>query len=128
ATPPWHDAMLEIRGPAVRDVQDSFAQRWNDPTPLDHRNPYRRVLQRRADMPSHADPLPPLAPPPPDAGPHHVQVLRTYAAKRPEYPFAPHGERTIARAYEHAFTCARRLIYIEDQYLWSDVVAATIAT
>ena len=128
ATPPWHDAMLEIRGPAVRDVQDSFAQRWNDPTPLDHRNPYRRVLQRRADMPSHADPLPPVAPPPPDAGPHHVQVLRTYAAKRPAYPFAPDGERTIARAYEHAFTRARRLIYIEDQYLWSDVVAATIAT
>ena len=42
--------MLEIRGPAVRDVQESFAQRWNDPTPLDHRNPYRRMLQRRADI------------------------------------------------------------------------------
>ena len=39
ATPPWHDAMLEIRGPAVLDLQESFAQRWNDPTPLDHRNP-----------------------------------------------------------------------------------------
>jgi phosphatidylserine/phosphatidylglycerophosphate/cardiolipin synthase-like enzyme len=86
------------------------------------------MLQRRADMPSHADPVPPLAPPPPAAGPHHVQVLRTYAAKRPAFPFAPHGERTIARAYEHAFDRARQLIYIEDQYLWSDVVAATIAT
>src|SRR5947209_1124128 len=128
ATPPWHDAMLEIRGPAVRDMQESFAQRWNDPTPLDHRNPYRRMLQRRADMPSHVDPVPPLTPAPPATGPHHVQVLRTYAAKRPAYPFAPDGERTIARAYEHAFTRARRLIYIEDQYLWSDVVAATIAT
>jgi phosphatidylserine/phosphatidylglycerophosphate/cardiolipin synthase-like enzyme len=128
ATPPWHDAMLEIRGPAVREVQDCFAQRWNDPTPLDHRTPYRRMLQRRADMPSHADPVPPPAAPPPAAGPHHVQVLRTYAAKRPAYPYAPRGERTIARAYEQAFTRARRLIYIEDQYLWSDVVAATIAT
>src|SRR5947209_4382476 len=128
ATPPWHDAMLEIRGPAVRDMQESFAQRWNDPTPLDHRNPYRRLLQRRADMPSHVDPVPPLTPAPPATGPHRVQVLRTYAAKRPAFPFAPHGERTIARAYERVFARARRLIYIEDQYLWSDVVAATIAT
>ncbi|HMC71497.1 MAG TPA: phospholipase D family protein, partial [Mycobacteriales bacterium] len=127
ATPPWHDAMLEIRGPAVRDVQESFAQRWNDPTPLDHRNPYRRMLQRHADMPSRAEPVPPLAPAPPAIGPHRVQVLRTYAAKRPAFPFAPQGERTIARAYEHVFSRARRLIYIEDQYLWSDVVAATIA-
>jgi len=55
-------------------------------------------------------------------------VLRTYAAKRPAFPFAPHGERTIARAYARAFARARQLIYIEDQYLWSDVVAATIAT
>jgi len=127
ATPPWHDAMLEIQGPAVLDVQKSFAERWNDPTPLDHRNPYRRLHQRRADMPSHAGPLPPPAPAPPPAGPHRVQVLRTYAAKRPAFPFAPGGERTIARAYEHAFARARRLIYIEDQYLWSDVVASTIA-
>ena len=128
AAPPWHDAMVEIHGPAVRDVQDSFAQRWEDPTPLDHRNPYRRMLQRRADMPSHAEPLPARAPAPPAAGSHQVQVLRTYAAKRPAFPFAPQGERTIARGYERAFAQARHLIYIEDQYLWSDVVAATIAT
>ena len=37
--PPWHDAVLEIRGPAVADVLETFLQRWNDPTPLDHRNP-----------------------------------------------------------------------------------------
>jgi len=127
ATPPWHDAMAEIRGPGVRDVQDSFAQRWDDRTPLDHRNPYRAALQRRADMPRRADPVPALSPPPPAAGPHVVQILRTYAAKRPPFPFAPHGERTIARAYERAFSCARRLIYVEDQYLWSDVVASTLA-
>ena len=52
-----------------------------------------------------------------------MQILRTYPAKRPVYPFAPQGERSIARAYAHAFTRARTLIYIEDQYFWSDVVA-----
>ena len=127
ATPPWHDAMVEVRGPAVRHVQDSFAERWNDPTPLDHRNPYRAALQRKADMPRRVPPLQDPAPAPAAAGGHVVQVLRTYAAKRPRFPFAPEGERSIARAYERAFAQARKLVYIEDQYLWSDDVARTIA-
>ena len=55
----------------------------------------------------------------PDRGNHAVQVLRTYPAKRPPYPFAPDGERSIARAYIKALRRARRLIYVEDQYLWS---------
>jgi len=48
-----------------------------------------------------------------------VQVLRTYPARRRAYPFAPQGERSIARAYLKAFSRARRLVYLEDQYLWS---------
>ena len=127
ATPPWHDAMVEIHGPAVRDVQESFAQRWDDPTPLDHRNPYRALLQRRADMPRHVEPLPDRAAAPPVAGDHAVQILRTYAAKRPAFPFARDGERSVARGYERAFANARRLVYIEDQYLWSTLVARTLA-
>jgi phosphatidylserine/phosphatidylglycerophosphate/cardiolipin synthase-like enzyme len=124
--PPWHDAMLELRGPVVGEVEAAFVERWNDPTPVDHRNPYRRWRQRRADMPPAA---PPLSPPTPAVGDghHRVQVLRTYGRKHPAYPFAPQGERTIARAYEHAFRRARRLVYIEDQYLWSAAVAATLA-
>lgn len=125
-TPPWHDAMAEIRGPAVAHVLDTFAERWDDPTPLDHRNPYRAVMHRLAGMPRHPEPLPERWEPPPDVGPHHVQLLRTYPAKRPAYPFAPDGERSIAKAYSRAFTRARRLIYIEDQYFWSDVVGTTL--
>ncbi len=126
-TPPWHDAMAEIRGPAVAHVLDTFAERWDDPTPLDHRNPYRAVMHRLVGMPRHPEPLPERWDPPPDAGAHQVQILRTYPAKRPAYPFAPDGERSIARAYARAFSRARRLIYIEDQYFWSDVVADTLA-
>lgn len=125
--PPWHDAMVEIRGPAVIDVLATFLQRWNDPTPLDHNNPYRRMLQRAARMPRHATPLPDVVTGQAVAGPHQVQVLRTYPFKRPPFPFAAEGERTIARAYEHAFARATRLVYLEDQYLWSDVVARTLA-
>lgn len=126
-TPPWHDATVEIRGPAVAHVLDTFAERWDDPTPLDHRNPYRAVAHRLARMPRHPKPLPQHWEPPPVAGPHQVQILRTYPAKRPAYPFAPDGERSIAMAYSRAFARARRLIYIEDQYFWSDIVAATLA-
>jgi phosphatidylserine/phosphatidylglycerophosphate/cardiolipin synthase-like enzyme len=126
-TPPWHDVMAEVRGPAVGDLLDTFAQRWDDSTPLDHRNPYRLVVHRLARMPRHAGPLPDPVGPPPEAGEHEVQILRTYPAKRPAYPFAPEGERSIARAYQHAFARARRLIYIEDQYFWSEVVARALA-
>ena len=56
-----------------------------------------------------------------------VQVLRTYPAKRPPYPFAPEGERSIVRAYRKAFERARTLIYVEDQYLWSSDVSALFA-
>ncbi|MFN8192790.1 MAG: phospholipase D family protein [Nocardioidaceae bacterium] len=126
-TPPWHDAMAEIRGPAVADVLDTFAERWDDPTPLDHRNPYRAVMHRLVRMPRHPKPLPQRWDPPPEVGHHQVQILRTYPAKRPAYPFAPDGERSIARAYARAFERARRLVYVEDQYFWSDLVAATLA-
>ncbi|HWJ82402.1 MAG TPA: phospholipase D-like domain-containing protein [Nocardioides sp.] len=126
-TPPWHDAMAEIRGPAVSHVLDTFTERWEDRTPVDHRNPYRALVHRLARMPRHPEDLPDRWDPPPEAGPHQVQVLRTYPAKRPAYPFAPEGERSIARGYARAFERARRLIYIEDQYFWSDVVAAALA-
>ena len=125
--PPWHDATLEIRGPAVSQVLDVFCERWDDPTPLDHRNPYRALVRLATRMPRHPKPLPERWDPPPKRGPHLVQVLRTYPAKRPPFPFAPDGERTIARAYERAFARARRLVYIEDQYFWSEVVTRTLA-
>ena len=125
--PPWHDAALELRGPIVADVLAVFAERWNDPHPLDRKTPYRMLLQRLARMPRHPKPLPEAAPPPPPAGPHSVQLLRTYGVKHPPFAFAPNGERSIARAYAKAFAQARSLIYIEDQYLWSTEVAAGIA-
>jgi phosphatidylserine/phosphatidylglycerophosphate/cardiolipin synthase-like enzyme len=64
---------------------------------------------------------------PAPAGRHSVQVLRTYPAKRPRHAFAPEGERSIARAYLKAFQRARRLIYVEDQYLWSGAAASHLA-
>jgi phosphatidylserine/phosphatidylglycerophosphate/cardiolipin synthase-like enzyme len=125
--PPWHDIQAEVRGPAIGDLAVTFRERWDDPTPLDHRNPWRFALARATHEPRHPDPLPPRPADPGPAGPQAVQVLRTYPAKRPPYPFAPDGERSIARAYQKAFGRARQLIYIEDQYLWSEHVARALA-
>ncbi|MER7460820.1 phospholipase D-like domain-containing protein [Micromonospora sp. NPDC126480] len=125
--PPWHDVQLAVRGPVVGALDTSFRERWNDPMPLDSENPlaYLRDRLRGADL--RPDPLPEQPPDPPPCGPHHVQVLRTYPAVRPRYPFAPDGERTVARGYTKAVRRARRLIYLEDQYLWSTEVADLFA-
>jgi phosphatidylserine/phosphatidylglycerophosphate/cardiolipin synthase-like enzyme len=64
---------------------------------------------------------------PAPCGPHAVQINRTYPVRRPAYPFARKGERSIARAYIKAMRRARRLIYIEDQYLWSREIAGVLA-
>ncbi len=44
--PPWHDAQLEVHGPAVAALADTFRERWEDPHPLDHHNPVRRAILR----------------------------------------------------------------------------------
>ena len=126
ARPPWHDVQLEVRGPAIGDLAHTFLERWNDPTPLDHHNPLRFAARLLTHEPRHPKPATdhPAAP---QAGTHAVQVLRTYPAKRPGYPFAPKGERSIARAYLKAIRRARKLVYLEDQYLWSEAAAHALA-
>ncbi len=128
--PPWHDLQLEVRGPVVEDLAWTFAERWCDPAPIDRRNPVRALLHQVARHPREPSPLAPAVSPQPD-GPLAVQVLRTYperaARRRRAYPFAPAGERSIARAYLKAFARARRFVYVEDQYLWSTDAGRALA-
>jgi phosphatidylserine/phosphatidylglycerophosphate/cardiolipin synthase-like enzyme len=127
ARPAWHDVQLEVGGPAVGDLEETFRERWVDPTPLDHRNPWRARIRRLARRPRGASALSPVLPDPLPTGRMSVQVLRTYPAKHPPFPFAPRGERSIALAYAKALARARSLIYVEDQYLWSTEVARFFA-
>ncbi|WP_168583552.1 phospholipase D family protein [Gephyromycinifex aptenodytis] len=126
-TPAWHDMMIEVHGPAVGDVEATFRERWDDPTPpvLD---PISLAQARLKHDDEHADPMPPQQADPPRAGTANVQILRTYPARRPSFPFAPEGERSIARAYNKAVRRAESLIYIEDQYFWSGEVVSCFAT
>ena len=131
-TPPWHDIQAEVRGPAVHDLEHTFRERWYGSSVLDLPSPVRQLYDRAYHIGAMTTrPLP--EPTEDDAtrrGPHAVQVLRTYPARMRRYPFAPHGERSIAHAYGKAFARARSLIYLEDQYLWSrpvsDVLAAAL--
>lgn len=125
-TPAWHDLMMEVHGPAVGDVEATFRERWEDPTPpaLDPISRTQAYLHRDDD---HPQPLPPQFPDPPEIGTHHIQVLRTFPPKVPRFPFAPQGERSIARAYGKASSRAERMIYLEDQYIWNAEVVQCFA-
>ncbi|MDQ6937748.1 MAG: phospholipase D-like domain-containing protein, partial [Actinomycetota bacterium] len=116
--PPWHDVQIALRGPAVADAEATFRERWNDPAPLT-RNPVNIISERvrRDDRKPGALPAP--LPDPEPVGTANVQVLRTYGNRHPGYPFAPTGERSVARAYNKVVPRARSIIYVEDQYLWS---------
>ncbi|MBW4079266.1 MAG: phospholipase [Acidobacteria bacterium] len=127
ARPPWHDLQLEVRGPAITDLDVTFRERWQDPAPLNHAGLARSWATRVLARSRIAGELPCALAGPPVCGGHAVQVLRTYPARRPRYPFAPSGERSIARAFAKAVRRARRLIYIEDQYFWSIEVAEILA-
>jgi phosphatidylserine/phosphatidylglycerophosphate/cardiolipin synthase-like enzyme len=125
--PPWHDVQLELRGPVVGVLDTVFRERWEDRTPPDADSPVAWILDKLHHVDLKADPLPPQPADPPACGPHLVQVLRTYPAMRPRYQFAPAGERSVARGYTKAVRRARRLIYLEDQYMWSTQVAHLFA-
>jgi len=126
--PPWHDIQLAVQGPVIGDLETTFRERWEASHILDLPSPIRMI----ADRTFHAgvvtgNPLPDPLPDPPAAGEVAIQVLRTYPARFRRYPFAPLGERSIAHAYRRVFAQARRLIYIEDQYLWAPFVADLLA-
>jgi phosphatidylserine/phosphatidylglycerophosphate/cardiolipin synthase-like enzyme len=126
-TPPWHDLQLAITGPAVGDIECVFRERWQDPQPLS-RNPLHRLGDTLHHVDGERTALPPCLP---DPQPQHgcaVQLLRTYPARRFPYPFAPEGEHSVARAYAKALRRARRLVYLEDQFVWSREVAEVFAS
>ena len=117
---------VELRGPAVREVDDVFRERWQDPAALS-RLPWQVLDDWLRGLPRAASPL--LRPASPTrlgrdlrgADPAHLPP-----APAP-LPYAPRGERSIALAYAKALSRAQRLVYVEDQYLWSMDVARIFA-
>lgn len=96
----WHDMTVLLEGEAVADVEQNFRQRWQ--------------AVRGAGVLPHRDPRvdPAWCVP--------AQIVRTIP--RRHYDFAPDGEFGIRHAYLEMIRGARRLVYLESQYLWSPEV------
>jgi len=99
----WHDATTRIAGPAVADVAEHFRLRWQEVT---------------------GERLPPVPPPAP-AGEVELQIVRTVPEKI--YRRLPKGEFTILESYLRALRAAEKLIYLENQFLWSPEIVAVLA-
>jgi len=98
----WHDLMTRLSGPVVADVANHFRNRWTEIA---------------------GEELPEVAPPEP-AGTTDVQMLRTVPDGT--YAFAKRGEFTILDAYLRALRSAKRLVYLENQFMWSPEIAEVL--
>jgi phosphatidylserine/phosphatidylglycerophosphate/cardiolipin synthase-like enzyme len=98
----WHDVATRLAGPAVRDVADNFAMRWEATT--------GETIPR----------VEPVAP----AGETEVQVVRTVPDGM--YRKLPGGDFRILESYLRALRAAQRFIYLENQFLWSPEILAVL--
>ncbi len=103
ATMGWHDATSRLRGPIVGDVARHFSMRWHE------------VTGERLPEPVVAG----------AAGASTVQLVRTIPEKI--YRAVPTGDFRILEAYHRALRSAQRLIYLENQFLWSPHIVALLA-
>jgi phosphatidylserine/phosphatidylglycerophosphate/cardiolipin synthase-like enzyme len=98
----WHDLAARLEGPVVADVASHFRSRWTE-------------------VAGESLPRPVVQPP---VGSSTVQMVRTIPERT--YDFAPKGEFSILDAYLRALRSAERLIYLENQFLWSPEISEVL--
>ncbi len=98
----WHDVASRITGPLVADVADHIALRWLEVTGerLDHGYDDRAQGTVRA------------------------QFVRT--VPNSVYDALPLGDFRILEAYVRALRSAQKLIYLENQFLWSPEIVGIL--
>ena len=99
----WHDAAVRLRGPAVTDVAEHFRLRWEA---------------------AKKEPLAPAAVQP-EAGDVEVQVVRT--VRDGIFRKLPRGDYSLLEAYTAALRSAQKLVYLENQFLWSPEIVGILA-
>jgi phosphatidylserine/phosphatidylglycerophosphate/cardiolipin synthase-like enzyme len=99
----WHDVASCVTGPAVADVAEHFRMRW-------------REVRGETIAPVAAIE---------ETGDLEIQIVRTI----PEgiYAAVPRGDFGILESYVRSLRGARRLIYLENQFLWSPEITTIIA-
>ena len=121
-TPPWHDVQVAIQGPAVHDVETTFRERWEDSTPLTAQPgaPGLELAAPRGPRPTSRWPPRHRLPLRDPTGTTSSRSVRTFPVISPKgFDFAPEGERSVMLSNTKAIAQADRLVYVEDQYLWS---------
>ena len=98
----WHDAAVALTGPSVADVAEHFALRWQATTG-------ERLAP--VSVPDHT-------------GSSRVQVVRT--VPEGNYAALPRGDFSVLESYIGALRGAQRLIYLENQFLWSVEIVAVL--
>lgn len=98
----WHDVSTRLEGPAVSDVARHFRMRWWEVTG-------EQLADRGV---------------PAASGPHTIQIVRTIPEKI--YASEPRGDFRILESYVRAFRSAQKLIYLENQFLWSPEIAIVL--
>ena len=99
----WHDLGVRLRGPIVEDVAAHFGRRWETATGEELTSPQRSE---------------------PEGG-VRAQLVDTVPEGR--YSGLPRGSFRVLDAYLDALRRARRLIYVETEFLWSSEVVALLA-
>jgi phosphatidylserine/phosphatidylglycerophosphate/cardiolipin synthase-like enzyme len=127
----WHDVSVRVDGPVVADIARHLADGWND-------NRVRMAALRREqtrhappgapDLPILASPLP-EPPAPSETAERGVKLVRTVSKNvRRFLRFSPvNCFAEIEQEHLRLIGAARKLIYIESQFLRSESVAEALA-
>jgi phosphatidylserine/phosphatidylglycerophosphate/cardiolipin synthase-like enzyme len=98
----WHDFSARIEGPAVGDVAEHFRMRWHEVT---------------------GQTLPPVGQAA-EAGRVEVQIVRTVPERI--YTAVPRGDFSVLESYLRGLEAAKRLIYLENQFLWAPEIEGVL--
>ena len=99
----WHDAATVLEGPAAADVGEHFRLRWWETT----------GERLEAPAPAAGD------------GDIELQIVRT--VPNGIYRELPRGDFGILDSYLRALRSAEQLIYLENQFLWSQEIVEVLA-
>lgn len=131
ASETWHDLSVMVDGPVVADIARHLADGWNDNRL--HMAALRRRQERHAppgapEMPMPANPLP-VPPEPTEVAAHGLKLVRTVSKNvRAFLRFSPVTcFAEIEEEHQRIIDEARRLIYVESQFLRSKTIAEALA-
>ena len=116
-----------LQGPAVGALDTTFRERWNDPASAGHAVPIAWMRDKLAARIERRIRCPSSRPIRRRVGRMRFRCCAPIPMHTSSTTSRRSGERSIARAYNKVVPRARRLIYVEDQYLWSKRVAQLFA-